>query len=86
MVVIRAIKKWRHYLIGCHYPVRTDQRSLKFLQDQHMVKKKWLSKLLGYDFDIEYKPSHANKVANALSCLPAQSTLLSLPVPQVLQL
>ena len=48
--------------------------------------KKWLCKLLGYDFDIENKTGAANRVADALSCIPSHSILLSLSVPQVLQL
>ena len=47
---------------------------------------KWLCKLLGYDFDIEYKPRFTNCAADALSQVPAHPTLLSLSIPQVLQL
>ena len=47
---------------------------------------KWLSQLLGYDFEIEYKLGFTNKIADALSRIPAQTTLLALSTPQVLQL
>ena len=47
---------------------------------------KWLCKLLGYDFDIEYKPGSANKVADALSRIPSQPTLLSLSIPHAVEL
>ena len=89
IAVVRAIQKWRHYLLGRKFIVRTDQRSLKFLLLQRMVSpnnQKWLSKLLGYDFEIECKPGFTNKVADALSRIPAQATLLALSTPQVLQL
>ena len=89
MAVVCAIKKWRHYLMGRHFTVCTDQRSLKFLLNERIVsidQQKWLCKLLGYDFDIEYNPVHAYKAVDALSRLPSQSNLLSLSVPQVLQL
>lgn len=32
-----------------------------------MSQQKWISKLLGYDFVIEYKKGKENKVADALS-------------------
>ena len=89
MVVFNAIQKWRHYLLDHKFIVRKDQRSLKFLLLQRMVSPdyhKWLCKLLGYDFDIEYKPGFANRLVDALSRVPSQSTLLSLSVPQEVHL
>ena len=47
---------------------------------------KWSCKLLGYDFDIEYKPGSANKVVDALSRIPSQPTLLSLSIPHAVEL
>lgn len=43
----------------------------------------YLTKLLGYDYSIEYKSSAANVVADALSQIPPPSsgTLLSLSLP-----
>ena len=75
--------------MGRKFIIRTDQCSLKFLLVQRMAildHKKWLYKLLGFDFDIEYKSGLTNRVVDALSRIPPQATLLSLFVPQVLQL
>lgn len=89
MVMVGAVKKCRHYLIGHKFIICTDQHGLKSLLVQRMITKnhqKMVVQALRYDFDIEYKSSSANRVVNALFRLPSQPTLFSLFVPRMLQL
>ncbi|WVZ03870.1 hypothetical protein V8G54_024676 [Vigna mungo] len=68
--ITEAIGKFRHYLLGHKFIIRTDQKSLKSLMDQSLQtpdQQAWLPKFLGYDFTIEYKPRKDNQAADALS-------------------
>ncbi|PKA49390.1 hypothetical protein AXF42_Ash016579 [Apostasia shenzhenica] len=68
--MVAAVQKWRPYLLGNHFKLRTDHHSLKFLLEQRIttpVQQKWLSKLAGYDFKISYKKGQENTAADALS-------------------
>lgn len=79
--ISEVISKFRHYLIGHQFIIRTDQKSLKALSDQAIQtpeQQTWLHKFRGYNFTIEYKPGKDNIAADALS----RSLLLSLSSPQ----
>ncbi|RVW13442.1 Transposon Tf2-2 polyprotein [Vitis vinifera] len=70
MALVLAVKKWRSYLLGHNFKIQTDQQSLKYLLEQKMgtpLQQKWITKLLGYEFVVEYKQGKENKVADALS-------------------
>lgn len=70
LAIIEAIKKWKHYFASSSIIIRTDQQSLKHIQDQKVtegVQHKLLIKLLGYKFTVEYKKGKENRVTDALS-------------------
>lgn len=62
--------KFRHYLIGNKFVIKTDQQELKHLNTQviqTLEQQKWLPKLLRFDFSIKYKPSVDNLTTDGLS-------------------
>ncbi|TYK29287.1 transposon Tf2-1 polyprotein isoform X1 [Cucumis melo var. makuwa] len=78
------------YGIGAtKFVIRTDQRSLKFLLEQRVVQpqyQRWLAKLLGYSFEVVYKPGLESKVANAFSRMPSATKLYNLTAPTIVDL
>jgi hypothetical protein len=70
MAILHALKKWRPYLIGRNFKVKTNHDSLKYFLEQRLSseeQQKWVTKILGYDFEIIYKNGKQNVVADALS-------------------
>jgi hypothetical protein len=66
--LVQAVRHWRPYLWGRPFLVHTDHYSLKFLLDQRLStipQHQWASKLLGFDFRVEYRPGATNVVADA---------------------
>ena len=70
LALVTVVHKWRPYLLGRPFIIKTDQQSLKYILEQRIAttaQQKWLTKLLGYLFVVEYKQGSENKVADALS-------------------
>jgi len=83
--ITSSVRKWCHYLLGTSFTILTDHKSLRDLMSQVIQtpeQQTYLSKLLGYDYTIKYKPGFANVVADALSRLfSTEVSCLSLIMP-----
>lgn len=65
-----AVRKLRHYLLGTHFIVRTDNKNLLFCANSGVAKiERWRLKLQEYSFKIEHIPGKDNTVADSLSRL-----------------
>jgi len=74
MAIVMCLDKWRCYLEGSMFQVRTDHASLALIMDQKQNSRRmnrWITKLkdFGLNFKIEYLPGEQNVVADALSRL-----------------
>jgi hypothetical protein len=68
--IVHALRKWRHYLMGKRFELRTNHNGLKYLFDQPTLnarQSRWLEFLSEYDFDIKHIKGKENKVVDALN-------------------
>ena len=83
LAIVKSIQKWRPYLLGKPFTMPIDQRSLKYLLEQRITipaQTRWLPKILGYDYEIEYKRGPENQVVDSLS-LVVEFQFLSISMP-----
>ncbi|XP_046407451.1 uncharacterized protein LOC124172088 [Ischnura elegans] len=80
--IVESLRNWRHYLIGRHFEVITDQRSVAFMFDQYHSSKiknekimRWRLELANYKFDIVYRPGNQNTTADTMSRITASTYL-----------
>jgi hypothetical protein len=74
LAIMHALAKFRQYLVGAEFVVRTNHNSLKYFLDQKDLnerQQKWVSKIQAYDFDIEFVKGKNNVVVDALSKRPS---------------
>lgn len=70
IAICLAVQKWKQYLLWPHFVIRTDQQSLRYITNNVEIGveyQRWVTILMVYDFEIQYKPRAANRVADALS-------------------
>ncbi|KAA0062488.1 Transposon Tf2-6 polyprotein [Cucumis melo var. makuwa] len=89
MAVVLAVQRWRSYLLGGKFLVKTNQRSLKFLLEQRVIQlqyQKWITKLFEYSFEVIYKPGLENEAADALSRKSTDVQLCGISIPVTVDL
>ena len=70
LAIMHALTKWRQYLLGSKFLIRTNHNSLQhLLQEKTLTTKqqKWIKKISTFDMDILHKKGKDNVVADFLS-------------------
>lgn len=70
LAVVSAVDHWRPYLLGHHFNIVTDHRTIEHFLNQRITtpaQQKWLLKLIGYDYTIRYRAGKHNVAADTLS-------------------
>ena len=84
MAILFMVQKWQHYLLGKKFIIHIDQKSLKFLMERRLVSsecQKWVVKLMGNNFEIQYCPDLEDHDADALSRIHSLVILMALTIP-----
>jgi len=79
LAIVFAVQIWEQYLLGRPFIVKTDQKSLKHLLDQKLstpFQQLWLTKLMGFQYEIQHKSGVENKAADAFSRVQGSELLL----------
>ena len=70
LAVVTMVRRFRHYLLGRNFRLRTDHSSLRWLlnyRDVDGMLARWLVKLQEYDMAIEHRPGRLHGNADGLS-------------------
>jgi hypothetical protein len=70
LVVVHALKVWRHYLFGNLVHIYTDHKSPKYLFTQpnlNMMQQRWLVLIKDYELEIHHHPGKVNIMADVMS-------------------
>jgi hypothetical protein len=81
LAIMHALTKFKQYLVGNKFVVKTDHNSLKYFLEQKDLserQQKWVTKVHEFDFDIEYVKGKKNIMADALSRKPATCSLMEI--------
>ena len=87
--IIHCLRTCRHYLLGLHFIVKTDNVETSYFQTQKKLSPKqarWQDFLAEFDYTLEYNPGTANHVADALSRKVELASMTSQPQGEMVDL
>ncbi|RVW20599.1 Retrovirus-related Pol polyprotein from transposon 17.6 [Vitis vinifera] len=87
--IVHCLCTWRHYLLGSHFIVKTDNVATSYFQTKKKLSPKqarWQDFLVEFDCTLEYKPGSANHVADALSRKAELASMTSQPQGDIMDL
>ena len=87
--IVHCLHTWRHYLLGSHFIVKTDNVATSYFQTQKKLSPKqarWQDFLAEFDYTLEYKPGSVNHVADALSRKAELASMTSQPQGDIMDL
>jgi hypothetical protein len=70
LAIMHALAKWKQYLLGNKFSIRTDHNSIQYLLRQKTLsteQQKWMEKLSTFDMEIIHKKGKDNVVADAIT-------------------
>ena len=81
--IVESLLSWKHYLVGRHFKLITDQRSVAYMYDKRRRTKikndkiaRWRVDLSCFQYDVVYRPGEENVGADALSRVKHCSVIL----------
>ncbi len=80
LACVRAVEKWRTYVWGHRFTLRTDHQALTTLLSTRGMDRagmrvaRWSARLLCFQYDVQYRPGKQNCVADFLSRMPLSHT------------
>ncbi|GMI89548.1 hypothetical protein HRI_002624100 [Hibiscus trionum] len=86
LAVLMSVKRWSAYLVGRHFIIKTDHHSLKFLAENQAFtpfQQKWVVKMMGFNYEIQYMKGIHNTVADVLSRRPEEGSCCTMGVSHV---
>jgi hypothetical protein len=83
LAIMHALAKFRQYLVGARFVVKSDHNSIKYLLEQKDLnerQQKWVRRIQAHDFDIEFVKGKNNVVVDGLSKRPSILAIIGVTV------